>query len=178
VNVLTGETRSAEHLARHPVGKVPVLDIDGMRLRETDAICRYLDARNPEPPMIPADAKQAAKMAEVIGMIGSYGYGAMVGGISAYHLFPDFVGGKNEQMRADGLTNARTLLTLIMQIKGDASYIAGDAPSLADYLLGPILFYVSLTPDFGDVISIAGLADWWEKIGNDADFAASAPDFG
>jgi glutathione S-transferase len=178
VNVLTGETRSAEHLARHPFGKVPVLDIDGMRLRETDAICRYLDARNPEPPMIPADAKQAAKMAEVIGMIGSYGYGAMVGGISAYHLFPDFVGGKNEQMRADGLTNARTLLTLIMQIKGDASYIAGDAPSLADYLLGPILFYVSLTPDFGDVISIAGLADWWEKIGNDADFAASAPDFG
>ena len=40
VNVLTGEQRSPEHLARHPFGKVPVLDIDGMRLRETDAICR------------------------------------------------------------------------------------------------------------------------------------------
>jgi len=178
VNVLAGETRSPEHLARHPFGKVPVLDIDGMRLRETDAICRYLDARNPEPPMIPADPKQAAMMAEVTSMIGSYGYGPMVGGIAAYHLFPDFVGGKNEQMRADGLTAARTLLTLIMEIKGDAPYIAGDAPSIADYLLGPILFYVSLTPDAGEVMSIPGLEAWWQRISTDADFAASAPNFG
>jgi len=178
VNVLTGETRSAEHLARHPFGKVPVLDIDGMRLRETDAICRYLDARNPEPSMIPADAKLAARMAEVTGMICSYGYGPMVGGIAAYHLFPDFVGGKNEQMRADGLTAAKTLLTLIMEIKGDAPYITGDVPSIADYMLGPILFYVSLTPDAGEVMAIPGLADWWEKISTDADFMASAPNFG
>ena len=178
VNVLAGETRSAEHLARHPFGKVPVLDIDGMRLRETDAICRYLDARSPSPAMIPADAKQAAKMAEVIGMINSYGYSAMVGGVAAYHLFPDFVGGKNEQMRADGLTASKTLLALIMQIKGDAPYIAGDAPSIADYLLGPILFYVALTPDAGEVMAIPGLADWWDRISSDAEFAASVPDLG
>lgn len=178
VNVLTGETRGAEHLARHPFGKVPVLDIDGMRLRETDAICRYLDARNPDPAMIPADPKAAARMAEVIGMIGSYGYGAMVGGVAAYHLFPDFVGGKNEQMRADGLSAAKTLLTLIMEIKGDAPWIAGDAPSIADYLLGPILFYISLTPDAGEVLSIPGLEAWWDRIGSDAEFVASAPNFG
>ena len=33
VNVLAGEPRSAEHLARHPFGKVPVLDHDGMRMK-------------------------------------------------------------------------------------------------------------------------------------------------
>ena len=43
LNVLAGEPRLPEHLARHPFGKVPVLDIDGVRIRETDAICRYLD---------------------------------------------------------------------------------------------------------------------------------------
>ena len=178
VNVLTGEQRSPEHLARHPFGKVPVLDIDGMRLRETDAICRYLDARNPSPALIPSDPKQAAVMAEVMGMISSYGYGAMVGGVAAYHLFPDFVGGKNEQMRTDGLMAAKTLLTLIMEIKGAAPWIAGDAPSLADYLLGPIMFYISLTPDAGEVMSIPGLAEWWDRISADAEFAASAPNFG
>lgn len=178
VNVLTGETRKPEHLARHPFGKVPVLDIDGMRLRETDAICRYLDARNPSPALIPADARQAALMAEVIGMINSYGYGAMLGGVAAYHLFPDFVGGKNEQMRADGLAAAKTLLTLIMEIKGDAPWIAGDHPSLADYLLGPILFYISLTSDAGEVMSVPGLKAWWDRISADAEFAASAPSFG
>jgi len=51
VNVLAGETRQPEHLARHPFGKVPVLDIDGIRLRETEAIARYLEVRNPDPAM-------------------------------------------------------------------------------------------------------------------------------
>jgi glutathione S-transferase len=102
VNVLAGETRQPEHLARHPFGKVPVLDIDGMRLRETEAICRYLDDRTPEPSVVPADPKDRARMTEVINMIGSYGYGAMLGGVAAYHLFPDFVGGKNEKARQEG----------------------------------------------------------------------------
>jgi glutathione S-transferase len=34
INVLEGEPRQPEHLARHPFGKVPVLDIDGIRIRE------------------------------------------------------------------------------------------------------------------------------------------------
>ena len=44
--------------------QVPVLGIDGMRLRETDAIMRYLDARTPEPAMFPADARARAKAGE------------------------------------------------------------------------------------------------------------------
>ena len=40
LNVLKGETRVAEHLQRHPFGRVPVLDHDGMRLLETTAITR------------------------------------------------------------------------------------------------------------------------------------------
>lgn len=178
VNVLSGETRQPEHLERHPFGKVPVLDIDGMRLRETDAICRYLDARNPQPSVIPADAKSQARMAEVINLINSYGYGAMVGGVAAYHLFPDFVGGKNEKMRADGLAATLTLLALIMEIKGGAVWIAGDMPSIADYLLGPIVFYVSLTPDADAVMKIPGMAVWWKAISSDPDFAESVPDLG
>lgn len=178
VNVLAGETRKPEHLARHPFGKVPVLDIDGMRLRETDAICRYLDARNPQPALIPSDPKLAAKMSEVMGMIGAYGYGPMVGGVAAYHLFPDFVGGKNEQMRADGLTDTKTLLTLIMEIKGDAPYLAGQTPNLADYLLAPVIFYVALTPDAGEVMSIPGLEGWWDRISADPDVIATAPNLG
>jgi glutathione S-transferase len=127
VNVLAGETRTPEHLARHPFGKVPVLDIDGMRLRETEAICRYLDDRTSEPSVVPFDPKDRASMTEVINMIGSYGYSAMLGGITAYHLFPDFVGGKNEEARTQGLKDARTLLTLIMEIKGDAPGLPATA---------------------------------------------------
>jgi glutathione S-transferase len=178
VNVLAGETRQPEHLARHPFGKVPVLDIDGMRLRETEAICRYLDDRTPQPSVVPSDAKDRALMTEVVNMIGSYGYGAMLGGVAAYHLFPDFVGGKNEEARQEGLETTKKLLTLIMEIKGERPWIAGDQPSIADYLLGPLMFYLSLTPDMGEVLGEAGLEDWWDRLSADEHFAQTEPALG
>jgi glutathione S-transferase len=49
VNVLAGEPRQPDHLARHPFGKVPVLDHDGFRIIETSAIAPYLDEVLPEP---------------------------------------------------------------------------------------------------------------------------------
>lgn len=178
VNVLAGETRQPEHLARHPFGKVPVLDIDGLRLRETEAICRYLDDRTPEPSVVPADAKDRARMTEVINMIGSYGYSAMLGGVTAYHLFPDFVGGQNEEARQQGLEDSKRLLTLIMEIKGERPWIAGEQPSIADYLLGPLMFYLSLTPDKGEVLGEAGLQDWWDRLSADEHFAKTEPALG
>lgn len=178
VNVLAGETRTPEHLARHPFGKVPVLDIDGMRLRETEAICRYLDDRTPQPSVVPADIKDRALMTEIVNMIGNYGYNAMLGGVAAYHLFPDFVGGKNEESRKKGLKDSVTLLALIMEIRGVRTWITGNTPSIADYLLGPLMFYLSLTPDMPEFLAVPGAQEWWEVINADKDFSASAPNLG
>ena len=178
VNVLAGETRTPEHLARHPFGKVPVLDIDGMRLRETEAICRYLDDRTPEPSVVPGDAKDRALMTEIINMIGSYGYNAMLGGVAAYHLFPDFVGGKNEESRKKGLQDSITLLTLIMEIRGTRTWLTGSTPSIADYLLGPLMFYLALTPDMPELLAVPGMKEWWAALNTDQDFTASAPNLG
>ena len=40
------ETRSPEHLARHPLGHVPVLEDGGVRLFESAAICLWLAERH------------------------------------------------------------------------------------------------------------------------------------
>ena len=99
LNVLSGEPKNPEHLARHPFGKVPVLDHEGMRILETTAIVRYLNDVLPGTSLVPATPKDRARMDMVVGLLDSYGYGALIGGIAAYHLFPDFVGGKDEAMR-------------------------------------------------------------------------------
>lgn len=177
VNVLAGEPRQPEHLARHPFGKVPVLDIDGLRIRETDAICRYLEDIAPEPPLVPADAKARARMNEAIGLIDSYGYGALVG-VAGYHLFPDFIGGQNETARQAALANSEKVLKLLMENKGGATWLAGARPTLADYFLAPIMFYVSLTPDADAVMSVPGVAEWWAAMQAHETFVMTAPDLG
>jgi glutathione S-transferase len=163
LNVLAGDPKTPEHMERHPFGKVPVLDHDGMRLLETTAIARYLNDVLPGKSLIPSTPKDRARMDMIIGLIDSYGYGALTGGVAAYHLFPDFVGGKNEAMRQGGIENGRKVIELAMQTKGSSPFIAGDL-SLADLYLAPIAFYVSLTPDKDEVFNVPGFADWWTKI--------------
>lgn len=177
VNVLAGEPRQADHLARHPFGKVPVLDIDGLRIRETTAICRYLEETRPEPPLQPGHAAGRARMNEAISLIDSYGYDALISAC-AYHLFPDFVGGKDDAAHAAGLANSKTLLALLMANKGADPWLAGAAPSLADYHLGPILFYSALTPDMAELSAVDGVGPWWERMQAHETFAATAPDLG
>ena len=163
LNVLAGDPKKAEHLARHPFGKVPVLDHDGFRILETSAIVRYLNDVLPGKSLVPASPKDRARMDMVIGLLDSYGYGALIAGVAAYHLFPDFVGGKNDAMRLAGIDNGRKMLEFAMKTKGDSPFVAGEL-SLADLYLAPVVYYVSVTPDATSVFDIKGFADWWAKV--------------
>ena len=113
----------------------------------------------------------------VIGMLDSYGYGALVGGVAAYHLFPDFVGGKNESMRQSGLEAGRRVNQFAMKTKGASRFIAGEL-SLADLYLASVLFYVSLTPDAPALFDVDGFADWWGRIQQLESFKATQPNLG
>ena len=163
LNVLKGKPKTGEHLARHPFGKVPVLDHDGVRILETSAIVRYLNDVLPGPSLIPPTPQDRARMDMVIGTIDSYGYAALLGGVAAYHLFPEFVGGQHDAARKAGIENGRKVLELAMRTKGASTFIAGEL-SLADLYLSPITFYVSLTPDKDAVFDIPRFAEWWAKV--------------
>lgn len=177
LNVLAGDPKQPEHLTRHPFGKVPVLDHDGIRIVETSAIARYLNDVLPGKSLVPATPKDRARMDMMVGIIDSYGYGALVGGVAAYHLFPDFVGGKNDDARKAGIENGRKVLELAMRTRGSSPFIAGDL-SLADLYLAPILFYVSLTPDKDAVFGVDGLAEWWTAVQALPSYKETEPNLG
>ncbi len=175
VDVLAGETRGAAHLERHPFGTVPVLDIDGIRIRETDAILRYLEATRDGPAAIPESARDRARMDEALSMIHAHGYDALVG-VAFYHLKPDFIGSPTEEAHRQTLDTARRFMEHMGEIRGGDPWLAGAGPSLADYCLGPLIFYVGLTPHLDEVLAAGDLSDWWERTKRDEAFAATEPD--
>ncbi len=175
VNVLKGEPKSPEHLKRHPFGKVPVVEVDGFHVIETPAILRYLDAVLPGNKLVPTDPKEAAKADMTTGILDSYGYMALIGGVVAYHLFPDFVGGKNDAMHHQGLDTGKKVVSEIMRLKGGSPWIAGPSVSVADLYLAPILAYVTMTPHKDEFLEISGVEGWWQSITGRDSFKATNP---
>ncbi|MEY8829947.1 maleylacetoacetate isomerase [Sedimentitalea sp. XS_ASV28] len=61
VDLVKGEQRSAEHLARNPQGLVPALEIDGLLLTQSLAIIEYLDETR-RLNLLPADPALRARV--------------------------------------------------------------------------------------------------------------------
>lgn len=61
VDLGTQEQLKPGYQRLNPRGMVPMLELDdGTRIRETVAICRYLEALHPQPPLMGTDPKDAA----------------------------------------------------------------------------------------------------------------------
>lgn len=69
VDLLGGEQRQPAHLARNPLGMVPVLAIDGLLLSESVAILEYLEETRPAPALLPADPAARARMRQLVQII-------------------------------------------------------------------------------------------------------------
>ena len=59
-----------EWLARSPLGKVPILELDGgRRIAESEVICEYLEETYPQKPLLPKDPYDRAKVRELVTFI-------------------------------------------------------------------------------------------------------------
>src|SRR5213082_2769472 len=62
------------HLARHPFGRVPVLQHGDFVLYESSAIAAYIDEVFPGPKLTPADPRKRAKINQWISNLNCYFY--------------------------------------------------------------------------------------------------------
>lgn len=63
VKLAKGEHKAPEHRARNSLGQVPTLELDdGTTISETVAICRYLDALHPAPPLFGVTPLEVAQV--------------------------------------------------------------------------------------------------------------------
>jgi glutathione S-transferase len=63
VDILAGQSRTPEFIAKNSSGGVPVLEFDdGSYLSESVAICRYLEGLHPEPNLLGRDLREQAEI--------------------------------------------------------------------------------------------------------------------
>jgi glutathione S-transferase len=153
-------TRSSDEavLAATPLGKVPFIRTDDGALCESQAIVDYLEARFPQPALVPADPYGAAKVRELchfmelyVELVGRELYGqAFFGGAAS-----DETKERVRQLLTRNLAALKRLLKL-------APYAAGDRFTLADataYATLPTVAQATKAVLGEDLVAAAGI-DW------------------
>ena len=171
------ELGSDAHKQLHPFAKIPVMRHGDFRLYETPAIGRYVDETFDGPPLQPADPKARAVMTQWITVLEDYLYGAMIRGV----VFPRIVMPMRGEAPDEALI-AKSMPTVEFQIGvldaglSGADYFAGSAPSLADWLIEPVITYLRNTPDAGAQVGAArNLVAWHDRMTARPSFAATMP---
>ena len=165
--VAPGTMRSAEHLSRHPFGRVPVLEHDGFSLYETQAILRYLDRVLPTPALTPSDARRLARMDQVMNINDWYLFHG-VGDVIIFHrvIGPQLMGLTPDEAAIEAaMPKARTVFAELARLLGEQPFFAGDALSLADLLVAPGAAFFTATPEWAELgAPHANLVAWLARM--------------
>lgn len=170
INLAKGEQKSEDHMARHPFGKVPFLEVvkQGRTrpLFESVAICRYLASFNSGEKLIPEDGWNTAVMHKMIAIINETLWPAFFDAYFEKVLKQR----KDPKAKADGKkveasrkATAAVLAVVEKQI-GKSRFLAGRFYSLADVTAMP---YFSAFEQAGcnDLLKDCPmLTKWWSEV--------------
>ncbi len=145
VDLAEKEHLGRAHKDRNPLGRVPVLTINGLTLTQSFAMLEYLEEVFPEPPLLPADAAARAwvralaliVVADIhpIGNPGTMAHAATLlpgGKLDSSAWQRHFIG--------QGLRAFEALLAQDLARGPAGQFCHGDAPGLADCCLIPQLY--------------------------------------
>lgn len=121
------EHKSPEHLKLHPLGKVPVLIVDGVSFTETPAIIAWI-----------ADAFPAAGLAPAIDSTarGPYLQWLLGGATMLEPMIFDLYNDRTPDSRMTGYGTAVELLSYIDGLLAEREWITGDRFTAADITIG------------------------------------------
>jgi glutathione S-transferase len=135
VNLLKGEHKQPEMLAKNPMAGLPFLELDdGTILSESLAIMEYLEELYPDPPMIGRTPIERAftRRIERICELGVLGRVARIVHNTRSPL-PDSQG--NPAVAEQAHAELPNVLRILNEEVGARSFLAGDRPTIADCTL-------------------------------------------
>jgi glutathione S-transferase len=178
VDLMQGAASSPEHVRRHPFAKVPAFEHDGFPLYETAAIERYVDESFPGPKLQPEDAKRRARMTQIVSIIDSYAYGALIGKCVWQRIVMPIMGQKtDESVIAEAMPRIECSMEALEGLADPAGpYLCGPGVSLADLHVAPVMAYFSQTPEGKALLAKSPkLARWWQEMSARPSMAKTQP---
>lgn len=138
VMLLEGQQHSPEHLARNPQGFVPALEVEGRVLTQSLAIIDWLDAKHPDPRLIPADPDARADALAQALVVGADIH--PLNNLRVMRWLKHELGAddaKRDEWTRHWIAEGFAALEAMA---GDGPFLGGDAPNIADVFLVPQMF--------------------------------------
>ncbi|HET8697749.1 MAG TPA: glutathione S-transferase family protein [Gammaproteobacteria bacterium] len=176
VPVPPGGLKAEPHLARHPFGRVPVLEHGAFSVYETQAIVRYVDRVLPGVALTPADPQAAARMDQVMNVNDWYLFQGVNNVITFQRIVvPRLLGGTpDEAAVAAAMPKAHQVLAELSRLLGREQFLAGSTFSLADVMVGAQLDGLSTVPEWAPLAAAnPNMQRWLERVTARPSFAAT-----
>jgi glutathione S-transferase len=171
------ELGSPAHRALHPFARMPAMRHGDFVLYETSAIARYVDETFEGPALQPAAPRARARMNQWISAVNDYYYQALARGIVLPRIvYPMRGRSVDEAAVAAAVEQAEQYLGVADATLAAGPYLAGDALSLADLFLGPIVFWLEKTPEGARLLPrFPAVRGWYDGLAARPSFVATAP---
>jgi len=155
---LSGAQFEPEFLALNPFSHVPVLVDGDFRVIESLAILDYLEAKYPNPSLLPEDPTLLA----IVRMVQLTTLNELLPAVAKLIILADT---SDEQNVADlkyAQVRAMTTLRFLADLLGDRTFFAGDQLTLAEIVAGTLIHTL---PDLGISLSdYPNLETWSERL--------------
>ena len=157
--------QSTEFLRRNPAGKVPILRHEGALLTESTPICEYIEELDPEPSLIPKDAKARYEMRRLVSWFDDKFHHEVTSNLLYERV--------NKKVSGQGFPDSKNIKEGARKIKYHLDYmawllehrrwLAGDTMTLADFAAAAHLSSLDYISDV-DWNRSSVVKDWYAKI--------------
>jgi glutathione S-transferase len=164
VDAAGGANATPDFLRLNPLGKLPVLELDdGTAIAESLAICRYLEALNPDPPLMGRTAREVADI-EMWTLRMDHELSQIIA--LAFIHSSDFYRGSIEQIpEVASWARGRALQTMAW-LDGELAerrHIAGDGYTLAD-IVAQCAFVLGKAVGLRIAPDMTNLSRWFTEV--------------
>ena len=166
-DIIPTASGSIEMAAHHPFMRAPAAYIDGLHICESPAICSYIDRRHNGGALHPDDAEAQARMWQWTNIAANYVFPVTEERLVLPRVVAPLMGRQADETKiAEALPVVDYHLQQVDKRLADSRFLAGDAVSLADLFMYPVIDATCAAPEGQKLVgALDKLSSWYGEMG-------------